>query len=666
MIVSPLLALMRNQIAAAAAGRHPRASRSTRPTPTSGTTCTRRSRADEVDVLLVSPERLNNPRLPRRAAARPGRRGRAARRRRGALHLRLGPRLPARLPPASATCSAELPAGIPVLATTATANDRVVADVAEQLGRRAGRDVRRPARRRSARDIAAARRAAAARRPAQRLAWLRRAPAPSCPARASSTRSPSPPPRTSPASCARPGHAVARLHRPDRHRPSASSPRGAARAQPRSRRWSPPARSAWASTSPTSASSCTSARRRRRSPTTSRSAAPAAPSSAPTCCCCPAPRTRRSGRYFAIASHSRPGAGRARCSRALGRADRPLSTPALEAARRPAPHAGSSCCSRCSTSTARSSGCRAAGSRPAQPWTYDAERYDRIAAARAAEQQAHARLRADHRVPDGVPARALDDDTAAPCGRCDNCAGAWYPTEVATDARGVGRAPRSTGPASELEPRAQWPHRRRPARRARARQDRRGRADARGPGPGPAHRPRLGQHAARAVRTPARRTRRPPPAVLAACVRVLAEWDWDERPAAVVSVPSRRHPLLVDVGRARARRGGPAALSRRARACADGGPTGDAGRQQRLPAGERLGPAFARRTRTSPTCSRRRTARCCSSTTWPTAGGRLTVAARLLRRAGAPPCSRSRSRCAGSRDRLVAPEPARRTRNLRG
>ena len=23
--------------------------------------------------------------------------------------------------------------------------------------------------------------------------------------------------------------------------------------------------------------------------------------------------------------------------------------------------------------------------------------------------------------------RSLDDETAAPCGRCDNCAGVWYP-----------------------------------------------------------------------------------------------------------------------------------------------------------------------------------------------------------------------------------------------
>ena len=36
------------------------------------------------------------------------------------------------------------------------------------------------------------------------------------------------------------------------------------------------------------------------------------------------------------------------------------------------------------------------------------------------------------------------------------------------------------------------------------------------------------------------------PALLGACVRVLTDWEWDERPVAVVSLPSRRHPLLVD------------------------------------------------------------------------------------------------------------------------
>ena len=34
--------------------------------------------------------------------------------------------------------------------------------------------------------------------------------------------------------------------------------------------------------------------------------------------------------------------------------------------------------------------------------------------------------------------------------------------------------------------------------------------------------------------------------MLDGCVRVLAQWGWDERPVAVVAMPSRRRPLLVD------------------------------------------------------------------------------------------------------------------------
>ena len=131
-IVSPLLALMRNQIAAAERA-------GIRAVTINSTNIDQwqpiqdQIQAGEVDVLLVSPERLNNPGfrdevLPRLAATcgllvvdeahcisdwghdfRPDYR-----------RLR--------------TLLAELPAGIPVLATTATANARVTDDVAEQLG----------------------------------------------------------------------------------------------------------------------------------------------------------------------------------------------------------------------------------------------------------------------------------------------------------------------------------------------------------------------------------------------------------------------------------------------------------------------------------------------------------------------------------------------------
>ena len=98
LIVSPLLALMRNQIAAAQRlGIRAHTVNSTNRDAwdeISGLLA-----ADAVDLLLISPERLNNPKFRTDDAAGVRRVRRAARRRRGALHLRLGPRLPARLPP---------------------------------------------------------------------------------------------------------------------------------------------------------------------------------------------------------------------------------------------------------------------------------------------------------------------------------------------------------------------------------------------------------------------------------------------------------------------------------------------------------------------------------------------------------------------------------------
>ena len=130
-IISPLLALMRNQIAAAERAGI-RAVTVNSSNLDEWAEVYRAIEAGEVDVLLVSPERLNNPdfrerALPRLTAAtglvvideahcvsdwghdfRPDYR-----------RIR--------------TLLAELPAGVPVLATTATANKRVTADVAEQL-----------------------------------------------------------------------------------------------------------------------------------------------------------------------------------------------------------------------------------------------------------------------------------------------------------------------------------------------------------------------------------------------------------------------------------------------------------------------------------------------------------------------------------------------------
>ena len=131
-LVSPLLALMRDQVAAASrAGVRAMSINSSNAHEWNDVLAA--LKADEVDVLLVSPERLNNPSF--RDEQLP------------ALISRVG-----LLVVDEAHCIsdwghdfrpdyrrlrdliAEMPTGVPVLATTATANSRVVTDVAEQLG----------------------------------------------------------------------------------------------------------------------------------------------------------------------------------------------------------------------------------------------------------------------------------------------------------------------------------------------------------------------------------------------------------------------------------------------------------------------------------------------------------------------------------------------------
>ena len=138
LIVSPLIALMRDQVAAAARAGVRAYSMSSANADSWGEVAGALA-ADEVDVLLVSPERLNNPRF--REEQLPG------------LAARCG-----LLVVDEAHCISDwghdfrpdyrrirdllgrLPADTPVLATTATANARVVQDVAEQLAT-GGREV---------------------------------------------------------------------------------------------------------------------------------------------------------------------------------------------------------------------------------------------------------------------------------------------------------------------------------------------------------------------------------------------------------------------------------------------------------------------------------------------------------------------------------------------
>lgn len=175
-----------------------------------------------------------------------------------------------------------------------------------------------------------------------------------------------------------------------------------------------------------------------------------------------------------------------------------------------------------------------------QPWTYDAARYERVAASREAEQG----LMLDYERTDecrmAFLQRCLDDSSATDCGRCDNCAGAFVSTDVPDAAIGVARE-RLARAGVDLEVRSQWP----------TGMDRlgvpvRGRIPAQEslePGRALARLSDLGW--GQRLRTVLAEDAPVDDALLRAVVPVLAEWGWAERPVGVVAMPSRSHARLV-------------------------------------------------------------------------------------------------------------------------
>lgn len=91
-----------------------------------------------------------------------------------------------------------------------------------------------------------------------------------------------------------------------------------------------------------------------------------------------------------------------------------------------------------------------------RPWAYDAERYAWVARQRAAEQQAMRDYAAGSGCRMEFLRRQLDDEEAAPCGRCDNCAGARFTPEVSAAALDAARGELGR-PGVEVEPRRMWP-----------------------------------------------------------------------------------------------------------------------------------------------------------------------------------------------------------------
>jgi ATP-dependent DNA helicase RecQ len=224
-------------------------------------------------------------------------------------------------------------------------------------------------------------------------------------------------------------------------------------------------------------------------------------------------------------------------------------------------------------------------------WAYDADRYARVAAERAREQQAMLGYIATDACRMEYLRRELDDPAAAACGRCDNCSGRHWPQEVSL-AAAAAASDRLLRPGVEITPRRMWPTGMRelgievsgkidpglaaepgravgrltdlgwgPRLRALLTSDAsapecpsRGSpsaghlaTDRPAPGSPPVDRPSPERPVRdRPVPGSPSLDRPVPDDLVAAVVKVLAAWDWEQRPVGVVTLPSRTKPQLVE------------------------------------------------------------------------------------------------------------------------
>ncbi|WP_072751031.1 RecQ family ATP-dependent DNA helicase [Rhodococcus maanshanensis] len=178
-----------------------------------------------------------------------------------------------------------------------------------------------------------------------------------------------------------------------------------------------------------------------------------------------------------------------------------------------------------------------------QPWEYDAERYGRLEQARESEQQAMVEYQRTPMCRMEFLRRQLDDPGLSadpqPCGRCDNCAGSAHSAEVDEEAIARARA-RLDRPGVDLAPRKQWPT---------------GLAKLGVPLSGKiTDGPETGRVLGRLsdlgwgqrLRALFDEPDGPvPDAIVDACVKVLAAWDWQQRPTAVMALESATRPQLI-------------------------------------------------------------------------------------------------------------------------
>src|ERR1700712_5496502 len=177
-----------------------------------------------------------------------------------------------------------------------------------------------------------------------------------------------------------------------------------------------------------------------------------------------------------------------------------------------------------------------------QEWAYDQERYDRVAAARRDEQAAMLAYVAT----DGCRMRflreQLDDPDAADCGRCDNCGGVQLQAEVSGVAlQEAGE--RLRRPGVTIAPRKMWP-----SALVNLGIDLKGKiAEGAAPGRAVGRLTDLGHgQILRALFRPDSEDGPVPRPLVDAVLEVLSDWhpEWPARPTGMAYVESARRPVL--------------------------------------------------------------------------------------------------------------------------
>jgi len=178
-----------------------------------------------------------------------------------------------------------------------------------------------------------------------------------------------------------------------------------------------------------------------------------------------------------------------------------------------------------------------------EPWHYDAERYERVAAERARERDAMLGYQATGGCRMEYLRRQLDDPDAAPCGRCDNCTGRPWSADVPEAGTAAARD-RLLRPGVEVEPRRMWP------------------TGMKAMGLDVAGKIPVGQTAEpgrvlgrltdvgwgsvlRSLLADGAPDEPVTDPIADAVVKVLTAWDWAARPVGVLTMPSQTRPRLI-------------------------------------------------------------------------------------------------------------------------